>query len=535
MNTTKNGGETSRVEVSKKLALINSASSLIALFLNITVLIWLQQFLLKRIDADEYSILPVISSIMMFMPLLTNLFVLGIGRYSTEAYAAGDTDRVTQISSTMFVILLGVGSVILSVGVVLTYCLDSILTIAPQYLHDAQIMLALLILSFCSEIVLAPFTVGLAIRQKFILSHIIATAGQFLRIALLSALLFGVSVKVLWVVVATIIATLVTKLVIIIFSTRSVPQLRFQREAINFPIAKQIMAFGGWSTIAGFAVAIRISADAIILNKLGTSIDVACFHLGSLPLRYINMIGGAAVAPLKPALIAMHTMGQPDRLSRVFLQGGRWGLFLTLIAVAPLMVFGSELITLYVGSEYQLAGTIMALLIVMFPLSQGVRMLFFIADASANNRGYSLSLLARSTFSLSLTLYLVGVLEMGALGAALGTAITMVLFYPLLFWPLGLKIGMVDFTTFFKKTLGPGLLPFIVSLCTLFGLKHYFSIEGWLEIIGCITIGSAFYILVLLTVCLQSEDKQDLKKVIQAIRSHAAIQAVFPKTDNKIN
>ena len=94
-----------QVEISKKLVLINSASSLVTRVLNISVLIWLQQYLLKRITPEEYSLLPVIYSVMMFAPLITTILTGGLGRYIVVAYAKHDDNRVTQIVSTMFPIL----------------------------------------------------------------------------------------------------------------------------------------------------------------------------------------------------------------------------------------------------------------------------------------------------------------------------------------------------------------------------------------------------------------------------------------------
>lgn len=524
MSTSNQDEAPSSVEISKKLVLINSSSSLVALVLNATVLIWLQQFLLKRIDTEEYSVLPVVYSVMMFTPLLTTLFTRGLGRYSTEAYAAGDTGRVTQVASTMFAILLGVGSLFLATGLFLTYHLDSVLTIAPEYYRDAQIMFTLLIASFSLHVILAPFSVGLEIRQKYMITHIVQTSGQFLRITILFILLFGVSVKVVWVVLSTVSASFVTQLVILGLSMRIVPYLRFKRSSINFPIAKQLMSFGGWSTLTAFGIAIRTSADAIILNKLGTSFDVTCFYLGALPLRFITMAGNAASEPLRPALIAMHTTGQPERLGRAFLKGGRWALWFTLIATAPLMIFGPELVTLYIGVDYRQAGIVMILVLVMFPLGQGCRMMFPIADATANVRAISLSVLAMSLFNLILTIILVGVFDMGAIGSALGTAISLILLYPLLMWPLGMKIAKVDFTTSIKKILWPGLLPFAVSVGTLFGLKSMFTIDTWIELAGCIAIGGLLYVLVLFKMCLQSEDHEDLNKLTHALQNRPVIK-----------
>src|SRR2546422_1018991 len=103
----------SQVAISKRLVLINSASSVVTKVLSATVLLWMHRYLLRRISPEEYSLLPVVMSIVAFMPLLTVTLTAGLGRYVVEAYARGDERRVTQIVSTMFPWLLAASLVLL--------------------------------------------------------------------------------------------------------------------------------------------------------------------------------------------------------------------------------------------------------------------------------------------------------------------------------------------------------------------------------------------------------------------------------------
>lgn len=512
-----------RVEISKKLVFINSSCSLIALALNMTVLVWMQQYLLKRISPEEYSLLPVLYSIMMFIPLFTIILTSSLGRYITEAYAVNDNARVTCIVSTMFPILLGAGCIVAIVGGVLTYYLAQVLTIAPEYLREAKMMFFILMLSLSLKLFMAPFLVGLATRQKFILINFITTGGQFLRIALLFILLTTVSVKVLWVIVATVSAAVLTDFFILFFSLQAIPSLRFRFDAINMTVAKELLSYGGWSTVSGFAMTIRSSADAIILNKLSTSLEVTYYYLGSLPFILINRVSSTAIYPLNPTLISMYATQQPERLSRAFLKGGRYALWFTLFISVPLMVYNHEIISLYVGSKFQQAGVVMLVILLVLPVSEGIKMLYPLAEASANIRTLSIYTLVISLFNLCLTLYLVGVLKMGALGSALGTAISIGLLYPVLLFPLSMKISNIKFNLWIKKTLLPGIRPAIAALIVLLTLKSIVSLDSWFKILGCISAGSLVYLSVLCLSCLQSDDRQDLEKVLTKLKEYPVI------------
>jgi len=192
----------SRVQLSKRLLLINSASSVVRYVLSVSVLIWLSQYLLRRIGDVEYSLYPLVVGVIVFIPLLSLFLTAGLARFVTEAYAMGDDKKVTSIVSTMTVPLLGLAVVCLVAGLTFSWHIGHILTIPAGRLWDARIMLGLLVCCTALRLPLTPFVFGLYVEQRFVLQNVIGLAAEVVRIAILFALLFGVSTRVLWVVVA---------------------------------------------------------------------------------------------------------------------------------------------------------------------------------------------------------------------------------------------------------------------------------------------------------------------------------------------
>ena len=90
----------------KDAILINCISSVLRIALQITVLVWVNQYLLKRIQPEEYAIFPLVMSLVVFADLFKNIFVGGIARYIVEADARDDHAGVTRVVSSMFPFLL---------------------------------------------------------------------------------------------------------------------------------------------------------------------------------------------------------------------------------------------------------------------------------------------------------------------------------------------------------------------------------------------------------------------------------------------
>jgi O-antigen/teichoic acid export membrane protein len=338
-----------------------------------------------------------------------------------------------------------------------------------------------------------------------------------MRIALLFILLFGISTRILWVVVASVLAELVSLVVNTSISVRLLPSLKFRLNQIRWEMAKPLTSFGGWNFILSLADTIRTSADPIILNKLGTALDVTNFSIGSMFFKQIQMGSYLVRAPLQPPLTAMHATGQEERLRNTYLRGGRYALWVSLFLSLPLIVYRKEIITLYVGNQFITAASVMALLLAIFPVSYANVMFSHIALAKAVVRPWATRAIIIHSSNLVLTLYLVGVLRMGAVGSALGTFIPSVVLMPLLYWPMGWRLAGVRPRQWFKETVAPGFLPAVFAGCVWLGLRILVSPSSWLSLGLCALCGLVCYIGILLRFCLTAYEHKNLRLLLSKL------------------
>lgn len=516
--TNENQNRAPRVAISKRLVMINSASSLVTRMLSISVLVWMQQYLLKRIEPAEYALLPVVYSVMMFAPLVTTILTAGLGRYIVEAYARDDDERVTQIVSTMFPILCGAGLLFLAGGWTLAWHIGSVLDIEPEYLWDARVMMALLMFSAAVRLPVSPFGTGLFVRQKFVLQNIIHVGTEIFRLSLLFTLLLGISTRVLWVITAAVSAEMIGLIIRTSVSRRLVSALRFRPSHIHWPIARELTSFGGWNFLAGVAGTIRTSADPIILNLFATPLSVTCFHLGSMPLRQLEGVFSALRQPLNPALTAMHATRQKAALANVYLRGGRIALWASLFFAVPAMIYSKELITLYVGEKFLAAATVMTLLLAIFPIAYGNTMLVQIVRATAMMKPYVIRVVIMHSLNLVLTICFVAVLGLGAVGSALSTLVAMGLCHPFLMWPLGRRVTGVSLNKWLEETIIPGFGPAFAGFLIWVGLKFAMQPTTWVSLGICASCGCLIYIASLFLFFLKQADRMDLGRIFQTVR-----------------
>jgi O-antigen/teichoic acid export membrane protein len=500
----------SAVAIDRRLVYVNSASSAAARLLNVFVLVWMYQYLLERISSEEFAIYPVIVSVMAFAPLFSSLFTGGVSRYVVDAYARRETEQVTRLISSLFPLLAVFGVVLLGLGLVFSWHIDHVLAIAPGQLWDARIMMVLLISSFLLTFILLPFGVGFHVKQKFVYLNLIEVARTVLRIVVLFVLLFGVSTRVLWVVVATVCAEVAATLLKTLVSRRLVPELRFRPRLFDFKTAKKLVGFGFWTSIGQLVAMIHTSAAVIILNLFGTSIDVTAYYIGSMIDRQIRTMTSMAVSPVQPAVTAMHATGDLKRMGRAYLRGGRYALWVTLLAACPLSVYSQEFVQLYIGNTYAETAIVIILLMGTFPFIFSTFMLGPVAIATARVRVFFLGAFITQVICVGLMVALVHWMEAGAVGVALAIFIVHVMANVVFFWPLGLTLAGEKLGRFLRQTIVPGLMPSLVGLVVWGGLKLHDAPDTWMELGAYTLIGALFYVAALYVYCMEPHEKDDV-------------------------
>ncbi len=518
-------GEPPGVEISKKLVLVNSVSTVVTRLLTLSVLLWMHQYLIRRIPTEEYAIYPVIISVMAFAPIMTSILTGGIARYVVHAYARHDTDRVTQIVTSMAPLLAAAAIVFWSVGTIATYFIDSLLSIDPSVRADAQLMMMLLVFSQGLELLIFPFTVGLYVRQRFVLANFISLFEEFVRILVLLVLLLGVSPRVLWVVIATFVSRVLSQLTTFVVSRRLMPSLRFKRSLFDGATARSLLSFGSWTALGGIAYRISIHSAPIILNLLSTPLQVTIFHVGALPVRRINDMTVMASHPLQPAITAMHAKGDSAALQRAYLRGNRILLWIVFLPCVPLMVFGKPLAVLYVGEAYIAAGVVMFWVAVQVCVGRSSEMFYRVALASGRVRGFFLLVIGGSVALVIMMLLFVGYFDMGAIGAALALGV-LALVSRLIHWPMGNRLAGVTFLQFWRESLWPVVLPVAASAAVCLWLNRVVAPDTWLELGLCAASGGAAYLATLILVGLQAADRRDLENLLKSARNRLRFRAI---------
>jgi O-antigen/teichoic acid export membrane protein len=505
--------------IDKKLLVVNSLATAAAHVVNLVVLIWVVQHLLKRIPSEEFVLLPLASSLVMFLPIALDAFTSGIARFVTVAHAAGDTAAMTRIASTMCVVNTVAAVVTMAVLGLAAWKIDVLLGIAPEYIDEARWVFLLLTGSAVLALPTAPLVVGMHVRQRFLVSSAISVVSTLIRAGLLVALIVGVGPKVVFVAVATFASTLFTQIASVVASMMLLPSLRFSPEAIEFRQARSIMTFGVWSTVGRTADAIRQGADPLILNHFSIAAEVATFHVGSLIDRQVRTLMSMMVTPLEPVFTGLHADGDNDRLGNAFLRATRLALWITMPLLVPLLVFREEIMKLYLGQAYlkfDKAPTVMGLLLLTFPLFTVLTPIFLLARGRGHLGEFTRWVVAGQFLNLFITVVLVGPFRAGATGSAMATLLVAML-YPFVVWPIGCRLAHIPVSRYVYEV-GVGIVPSLTIAAVALASRWIIVCDTWSRLAVAVAATACLGWLATIP-WLRTPDRNDLRTVVNRVYS----------------
>ena len=414
------------VKTSKRLFSVNAASGLFTHLLQISVLVWVQQFLVRRIPADEYALVPLLGVVAVLLPMLSSVITGGVARFVTHRCATGDHEGVTAVISSIYPLVVILVAFLLLAGGVFVWQIDRVFRLSADAVGSARIIGALVIGTFCVRILAFPFQTGLRAYQRFVLINIMELAGEAIRVVILLSLLLCVSTNVVWLAVSQMLGALCVSIALAIVSVRTLPCLKFKRRSFSWSIARQLTSFGGWMLLGRVGEAVYRSADPVILNRFANPVELVIFHLGTLVFRHLGSLLQAVFGPLQPVIVALYARGNVAAVVNLFLRLGRLTLWFLGLFVGPACFLGRPAFALYLGAEksgvYAGASMVMALSLLSLVPFLSVYGVGKNATASARIRGYSIIMFTANIANLGVTIYLVGVMKLGALGSALGSA-----------------------------------------------------------------------------------------------------------------
>ena len=463
----------------KKVAII---CSYLLIVVDIVVGILFVPFLLKNLGDSEYGLYKLMLSTASYLSVLD----FGIGATITRYVVKFKTEGKRREEENFVAMGLCIYGVLAVIVLILSVCINFAIphmysaSIPAAQMGYARVMFVLLCVNTAINLVNHAYTGLLHAYERFVYSKLINIVKIFLRIAFI---VVGVMVKKsALVVVITDVSLSLICLICNALYTRYNVKCKIKLHKWDGVLAKETFVF----TFAIFIQAIinqfNTNVDSLVLGVYTTTATIAMYSVALQLYTMYSTLSTAISSVYLPSLSRSVFEGaSDDEITKKVIEPSRIQLVILLLALSGYFLFGCDFIKLWVGEEFLYAFVIGAVLLTASTLELSQNTITAILKAKNILHGKTIILAISTAFNAALTFVLVP--KIGAIGAAIGTAFSMVFGYGVALNIYYQKAAKINLKLYYKKTYRGILIAAAISTVLGYFIAKFIDCNGYLDFI----------------------------------------------------
>lgn len=454
----------------------------------VTILIQLiyMPVMIRLLGKSEYGLYSLVSSVVSYLSLFSLGFTGAYLRFFARFYH--NKEKLASLNG-MFLTLFGVLATIATIcGIVLSFFPEQIFgsRLSDSELSKARILMLILVLNIAITLISSIFDSMIGAYEQFVFQRIVGTMAAIINpFICLPLLLMGYGS--IMIVVVTTVVTLSRFAVNVWFCIYKI-KIPISFCGFQWKLLKEIAVFSSFLLINMIIDQINWNVDKLILGHIRGTEEIAVYGVASqmngLFITFSTTIS-SVFAPRVNHIAAQKENDYQSEFTMLMAKIGRIQWLILGLVTSGFLIFGQYFIVhIFAGKGYEDAYTAALYLVIpaLIPLIQNIGIEMQRALNKHQFRSIIYLIIAISNVIISIPL----ASRWGAVGAAMGTALSLLVGNGLimnLFYQKVLKIDMIYFWKEILKTWKGFLLPTILAVfimhCVVFENMRIFLISAF--------------------------------------------------------
>lgn len=400
--------------------------SYVVIFLNIIISILYTPLLTGMLGQSEYGLYSMVYSIISYLTILDFGFGTAIIIFASKYRLNNEYEKEKNLYGMFFKLYLVIGLLAFIIGILFSSFSSSIFGLNMS-VDELKILKELLIILSINIAISFPFSIYSAIinaHEKFITLKIINILNIILKPLMMIPILFLGGKSVALAIVVTLINFFTMSLNA--FYCYFKMKIKFNYNFWDVTLLKKMMKYSFWIFLVVIVEKINWSLDNFLLGMYCSSSIVAIYSIAAQINQLFVTFATAISSVYLPKITHMIENKISDsELTKVWTNTGRVQLIIIGLIYSGFILFGREFIILWVGDQY-IEGYIITIILMtpmLVTLSQNTGTM--IIQVKNKNKFVSIMLLIMSFLNIVVSIILIQ--KFSAIGAALGTGLTMLL------------------------------------------------------------------------------------------------------------
>jgi O-antigen/teichoic acid export membrane protein len=446
---------------------------------------------------------------------------IGVNRAATkfvsQYLAQRDDDSMRLVVRTAFVANLTLG-LIGGLGITMASpYLIHLFKVSPEFESQARLTFYTVALAVPVLLVQGIFRAVLSSYQRFAWINCVnalAITVQWGMAVLLAWKGFGVATVVFITVIARILATCAYAVVLF----KLIPRIQWTKSFAHTGVLPQLLRFGSWVSVSQVVGPVLIYLDRMLIASFVSLAAVTLYTVPYEVMTRLRVIPSSLMSTLYPAFSERGLEGQQRNLHRLFERSVHYLLLLLLPGIIFLLVFGSDVLTLWMGQSFARQTVTVLEILALGVLANGVafvpyNILQAVGRPDLTGKFHLLEL------PPYIALCLLIIPRWGITGAALASTLRLALDAGLLFWAVG-KYCKCSLMSLWTRSLRATLI-LSLALAAELALIRLSVPALWVRL-GAGAASLLIYFAIVWFVIIETREKPALNAVLRMFRSQPA-------------
>lgn len=495
-----------------KAGVILSYAGMIA---NVVVNLVYTPVILRHLGKSEYGLYTLVASVVNYLSLCSLGFGASYLRFYSRLKVKKNEEELSNLNGMYLLLFLLFSSLAFILGMVIVFHSEQVLgnNLTATEMQLGKKLLFILTINISITMFTTVFQSMISAHECFIFQK----AVMFVSVIVNPFLTFPALVMGYGSIALVLITTLISFLCLMINVWYCLVKLkiRFSFKKMQFSLLKEMGTFSFFLFLNAVIDQINWNVDAFLIGRYIGTVEVAVYGVASqINNLYMNLSTSVSgvFAPRVNKMVAENV--SDEKLTDLFIKVGRVQFIILSLVASGFLFFGKYFITIWAGNDYGEAYFIALLLILPFTIALIQNMGIEIQRAKNKHQFRSLVYLAIAVLNIVISIPLIKLY--GAIGAAIGTAVTLFLGTGVIMnWYYYRHLG-INIPRFWKSIgkLGKSMIiPFIIGAL----LNRLVSIHSVGTFLGEIVIYVGVYVGCVFLFGLETNEKTQLILPIQKI------------------
>ena len=250
-------------------ALLNTIlTSGMAVILSYLINFFLTPFITNTVGTEAYGYVTLAKTMANYASIITVGFTAFMVRYITLSYYKQQYKESSAYFSSSVGAVSVLSLLILAIAGIGIIFMNKWLVVSEEMLSAVKILFILVFINFCITTFIVPYTSSCYIKNKLSIYNTFKTASYCVEAVVLFFLFKNFSIKIWYVGIGLIAASLTILIGCIIVTKKLTPEIKFERHLISLGKIRDLISNGIWQSVNSLGTVLNSGLDLLITNQM---------------------------------------------------------------------------------------------------------------------------------------------------------------------------------------------------------------------------------------------------------------------------